>query len=228
MGSFIDRTGQRYGRLTVVRRADERHPLAVLWLCVCDCGAETVVPATALLSGNTRSCGGHKQAPEIQKICPVCGEIFGRYATKNQQRKGRREDITDFAARIYCSQKCYFQTKASTQDSLLERFWSKVQKGQPDECWLWLGPTCVGYGNFGISKNGTTRSVRAHRFIWELENGPIPKGLLVCHRCDVRACANPAHLFLGTHHDNTQDMMQKGRYKGGPNQPNLKTDEPHV
>jgi hypothetical protein len=55
----------------------------------------------------------------------------------------------------------------------------------------------------------------AHRAAWEQENGPIPGGLLVCHKCDVRSCINPAHLFLGSAADNAQDMARLGRAPEG-------------
>lgn len=81
--------------------------------------------------------------------------------------------------------------------------------------WLWTGrlhPT-GGYVQFHL--NGKRHY--GHRASWILHRGPIPEGMLVCHRCDVRHCLNPAHLFLGTAQDNTDDMLAKRRgYWPGP------------
>lgn len=89
-----------------------------------------------------------------------------------------------------------------------ERFWAKVDKRGPDECWPWIGfckPS--GYGQFWW--DGTMR--QAHRVAWILTRGEIPDGLYACHHCDNPPCVNPAHLWLGTRAENRRDQGEKGR-----------------
>jgi hypothetical protein len=97
--------------------------------------------------------------------------------------------------------------------TLEDRFWPNVQK--TSGCWNWIGAEQSkgrGYGTIG--KDGKT--LRAHRVSWEMHNGPIPEGLIVCHKCDNPKCVRPEHLFLGTHSDNVADKVAKGRQSKGP------------
>ena len=95
--------------------------------------------------------------------------------------------------------------------SALRRFLSKCDAS--GDCWQWSGSvTEKGYGRF--SYNG--KAERAHRVSWLLHFGPIPRGMLVCHRCDNPGCVNPAHLFLGDAAANTADMDAKGRRVNAP------------
>lgn len=107
---------------------------------------------------------------------------------------------------------------------LVTRFWKKVQKGKPNECWLWQATKGGRYVKKGrgygyISPGGKTKKgnsmVAAHRVSWVLHFGPIPGGLHVLHSCDNPACVNPSHLFLGTNLDNIKDKISKNRHLAG-------------
>lgn len=77
-----------------------------------------------------------------------------------------------------------------------------------DDCWLYNGSTGKdGYARFRY--DGKYKVV--HRFIYETFYGPLKKEQLCCHKCDVRNCINPAHIFIGSSKDNLQDMVKKGR-----------------
>jgi hypothetical protein len=96
--------------------------------------------------------------------------------------------------------------QAAARDSLLKRFWGKVDKS--GDCWLWLGYSPN--GRYGALKIDGKR-ILAHRIAYALTYGSVPDELDVLHRCDNTKCVNPSHLFLGTHTDNMGDMMAKGR-----------------
>lgn len=96
-------------------------------------------------------------------------------------------------------------------DLQVSSFWSKVDVGTTTkECWPWIGALASnGYGNVRVNK----KYLKAHRVAFELANGEIPEGYLVCHTCDNRKCCNPSHLMLGTTKSNAADMLIKGRGK---------------
>ena len=94
----------------------------------------------------------------------------------------------------------------------VDRFWERVKK--TNGCWEWQGAVSdTGYGKACI---GHQRTMNAHQLAYILTHGPIPKGHVVCHRCDNRRCVNPDHLFLGTQGDNVRDMTAKGRNRYVP------------
>jgi hypothetical protein len=84
-------------------------------------------------------------------------------------------------------------------------------------CWLWGGSGADGYGVIALSG----RKYQAHRVSWMVRRGPIKRGLVIRHLCNMRECVNPDHLAPGTHKENAGDRTKAGRWFGGPNQPDL-------
>jgi len=122
----------------------------------------------------------------------------------------------------------------NVDDKTYQRFMSKVSKDQCG-CWIWTGSIRTAsrannlvYGS--ICLNGKVKL--AHRASWEIHNGTIPDGKIICHSCDNPKCVNPEHLWVGTQKDNIQDAWRKGRGKGnvlpGENHPNAKLTKLNV
>lgn len=96
--------------------------------------------------------------------------------------------------------------------ALRNKFAGRVRVDEASGCHVWTGDhTSSGYGVVRVDGVGR---VGAHRLAYTLENGPIPDGMLVLHRCDNPACVNASggHLFTGTAADNVRDKVSKGRH----------------
>lgn len=137
--------------------------------------------------------------PKINdRLCKHCGTLFHPTTGDINRGKGR-----------FCSYSCGSAHRARP---LADRFFEGVGKKLPNGCIAWAGST-----NFRISagRRGGQLLV-ASRAAYELMVGPIPPGLVVCHRCDNGfVCINPTHLFLGTQAVNMADMTAKGRQARG-------------
>lgn len=117
--------------------------------------------------------------------CKACGQEF-------TPKKG--------TLGIYCCYACSGKGRRGHR----KPFWDFVLK-QGSGCWLWEG------ASFGKRGYGLYSKTGAHRYSWRIHFGDIPKGMYVCHRCDVKLCVRPDHLFLGTAMDNAKDMVAKNR-----------------
>jgi hypothetical protein len=103
----------------------------------------------------------------------------------------------------------------ASEAEIVARFWSCVEPMMDDRgCWEWTGSRLAS-GGYGRLCLGSNVQVRAHRFSFELHNGPLPEGFLALHTCDNPPCVNPAHLYSGTDADNVHDMFRRNRVPKG-------------
>lgn len=139
-----------------------------------------------------------------EATCGYCGGTFSYYPSQ--------------APGTYCSRSCKARGNPKKARPLAERFWEKVDRSDASGCWPWTGGTFPGgYGSFRTAG----RTVRgAHRVAYELQHGPIPAGVCVCHACDNPLCCRGDHLFLGTRRENNEDCERKGRRPRAPGEAN--------
>lgn len=97
--------------------------------------------------------------------------------------------------------------------SLSDRFWAKVDRRGPDECWPWTA-TRDGGGYGRIRVDGKLRPATHAAYV--IAHGYMRPGAHVLHRCDNPPCVNPSHLFLGDPGVNARDRSAKGRQHDFP------------
>ena len=108
------------------------------------------------------------------------------------------------------------------QDYFADRISPEPNSG----CYLWMGG--LSHYGYGTAHHSQIGSIVAHRLSWILANGPIEGGGCVLHRCDVRICVNPTHLFLGTRLDNNKDRDEKNRQARGEKHGSAKLNQTQI
>lgn len=148
--------------------------------------------------------------PKIQLQCLECKTTFMESVAYYELR-GRK----------FCGRKCH-SAYLERENTLEKAFLNHIKKSnEPDGCWVWTAAqTSTGYGLMGFRG----KMIKTHRASWMIYRGEIPKGMFVCHSCDLnyptgdtsyRLCCNPHHLWLGTNQENVDDMIQKKRHAHG-------------
>lgn len=170
--------------------------------------------ATNTSRGLTRSSGTSREGLAVQatRKCslPNCDRPHkGRGLCDMHVQRLRRTGTTDSPIR-----------------SLTDRFWEKVDKRGPDECWEWMGARReFGHGAiFSGDSSATAPALKAHRVSAELAGMKI-EGLVVRHKCDNPPCVNPAHLETGTPAENFGDIIKRNRLARGSRRSRLTDDD---
>lgn len=138
-------------------------------------------------------------------LCHTCDNR--KCCNPNHLYPGTHEDnMRDMAERGRSARPNSKTTVEERNARLRERI--KKQVLEVDECWEWQGKfNESGYGVMSVE--GRKRPV--HRAAYIAFNGPIEKGMFICHTCDNTKCCNPGHLYQGTHADNMRDMSERNR-----------------
>ena len=152
----------------------------------------------------------------LLKPCAVCGTLYkcrkDKFKTSRLCSKKCQYVFMGFSSGERRHEKWAQETREQTLEAMRNKFEEFFKKSSDDSCWLWKkknGNSISDYANF------TFRSERykSNRAAWLIYRGEIPKDMYVLHKCDIRFCVNPDHLFLGTHVDNMHDMKLKKRAK---------------
>jgi hypothetical protein len=161
----------------------------------------------------------------IPKKCELCSKIYQCRKDKIKSARFCSRHCKSVNAGRVSFVKCKQRWDLDSQEQFIEKmrihFETFFEKAEG--CWLWVprsGKELTEYGSFTFRG----KHYKSNRAAWLIYHGDIPKDRYVLHKCDVRNCVNPDHLFLGTHDDNMKDMAAKRRYV----LPNVKLTEQQV
>jgi hypothetical protein len=153
------------------------------------------------------------------KQCSRCGESkpLSAFHKRGNARDGRKfscKTCDHNAMREYRRRLARLRPKKDpdllNRESVVARLEGRTERVPIAGCWIWTG-VVIKQGGYGrIWYAGKSRSL--HRLSYEMHVGAISPGMVICHACDVPACWNPAHLFVGTQKENIRDMIGKGRH----------------
>lgn len=134
---------------------------------------------------------------KVELVCQHCNKKYLTHPCRVRRGNAR-----------FCSIDCHYKSRMD----IVARFSKYVGGKDQNGCIEWIGAKhSNGYGDFTHPSTGRS----AHRAAWFIANGPIPKGMVVRHKCDNYSCVNHEHLEIGTHADNSRDMVSRNRQAKG-------------
>jgi len=153
--------------------------------------------------------------------CSNCGKEVERSLGKfNEAIKLKRGFSCSLECQIIVANSKSVASRKMTKEKVLSYINKEPGQGPNGDCWEWKGyvnpKNKYGYISWKErSKDGKGSPVRAHRIVYELLVGEIPKELVLMHSCDNPPCVNPAHLSPGTNQENDNDRVKKNRQAKG-------------
>lgn len=139
--------------------------------------------------------------------------MWWKTKTAPEQRANAARGLTETMMEHRMADGPYRQILPFLNQATVDRFWEKVDRRSPDECWLWTASlNTSGYGRFKITSYKMAHANRVALVLGTMEDYTDLQAL---HSCDTPACCNPSHLRWGTHDDNMRDKLERGRNRTG-------------
>lgn len=218
--------GRRNGNIVITSFRERRANKVLYWNYLCDCGKTGVISKAEFKRNRAKvkSCGCLK--PHID----ISNKRFGKLVAKEIHHKkdtkymwlcvcdcGKTSIVEKHSLIMgrttHCNTGCTYESEENYERK--REIIRKRVKIDSNGCWIWQGPIrkLHGYGAFNCGKIDQ----QVHRASYKLFVGKIPEGKWVLHKCDVKVCCNPDHLYIGDVKQNVKDAIERGQFPRGPN-----------